>query len=281
MSAPQDSEGLPRLQDGFSRSLERAVAILQTLAARRRPLGVAAIADALGMARTTTHRHLRTLTMLGYLQQDSQRRYAPSLRVTELGMAAWNSMGIAEHAQPFVAELARESRLAVELTVLDGPEVLVIATADARRRAGRPDETPLLRRRPAHCTAAGKLLLAQLPATAQRALLGQGALARHAPRTITGRGALREQLARVRTEGIAVAEDELAAGTSSIAVAVHEPEVSASAALTLIAGGYRADGEALREQYGAALTATARALSARLGWREQAPRARTGGRRGQ
>lgn len=279
MSARQQREGLPRLQDGFSRSLERALCILQALAAREQALGVTEIAEDLRMARTTTHRQLRALASLGYVRQDAQRRYALSLRVTELGMGAWSATPLAVHGQPAMAQLARESGLVVELSVLDGPEVLLIGRSQVGRRAQREAQPPLRRRRPAHCTAAGKILLAHLPARAQQALLRQEALTPHTAGTITDRRALRAQLQRARTEGIAVAEDELAAGTSSIAVPIHERDLPCSAALALIAERYASDSDGLREQHGAQLAAAARAISARLGWRIPSQAADTRGGR--
>ena len=75
----------------YSQSLERGLAILACFTAKRPVLGIADIADELGMSRSTTHRYVITLVALGYLEQGASRKYRLGLRVTDLGMSALNS----------------------------------------------------------------------------------------------------------------------------------------------------------------------------------------------
>ncbi|HXP99338.1 MAG TPA: helix-turn-helix domain-containing protein, partial [Solirubrobacteraceae bacterium] len=53
----------PRL----SRSLEFGVAILESFSGQRQELGIADLADIVGLSRSTTHRYATTLVALGYL----------------------------------------------------------------------------------------------------------------------------------------------------------------------------------------------------------------------
>ena len=53
----------------YSQSLERGLAILGCFTPKRPVLGIADIADELGMSRSTTHRYVITLVALGYLEQ--------------------------------------------------------------------------------------------------------------------------------------------------------------------------------------------------------------------
>jgi DNA-binding IclR family transcriptional regulator len=58
----------PGLQGSrYSLSLERGLAILGCFTPERTVLGIADIADELGMSRSTTHRYMITLLALGYL----------------------------------------------------------------------------------------------------------------------------------------------------------------------------------------------------------------------
>jgi IclR-like helix-turn-helix domain-containing protein len=82
---------VPRLEGSrYSRSLERGLAILGCFTSKRPILGIADIAGALGMSRSTTHRYVITLVALGYLEQGASRKYRLGLRVTDLGMSALN-----------------------------------------------------------------------------------------------------------------------------------------------------------------------------------------------
>src|SRR5260370_7956521 len=126
---------IPSLREPrYSQSLERGLAILSCFTPKRPVLGIADIADELGMSRSTTHRYVITLLALGYLEQGASRKYRLGLRVTDLGMSALNSTGLREHAHPYLEELRQRSSYTVSLAVLDGPEILYVD----RPRSFRP-----------------------------------------------------------------------------------------------------------------------------------------------
>src|SRR3984957_9109790 len=126
---------IPSLREPrYSQSLERGLAILSCFTPKRPVLGIADIADELGMSRSTTHRYVITLLALGYLEQGASRKYRLGLRVTDLGMSALNSTGLREHAQPYLEELRQRSSYTVSLGVLDGPEILYVDQARSFRR---------------------------------------------------------------------------------------------------------------------------------------------------
>src|ERR1700734_4568244 len=102
----------------YSQSLERGLAILGCFTPERPVLGIADIADDLGMSRSTTHRYVITLVALGFLEQGASRKYRLGLRVTDLGMSALNSTGLREHAPQYLQELSRQSTYTVSLAVL-------------------------------------------------------------------------------------------------------------------------------------------------------------------
>src|ERR1700677_4230886 len=92
--AREPAWAVPSLREPrYSQSLERGLAILGCFTPRRPVLGIADIADDLGMSRSTTHRYVITLVALGYLEQGASRKYRLGLRVTDLGMSALNSTG--------------------------------------------------------------------------------------------------------------------------------------------------------------------------------------------
>src|SRR5271166_1897699 len=130
-SAPTGAEdpawSVPDLREPrYSQSLERGLAILTCFTPERPVLGIADIADDLGMTRSTTHRYVTTLTALGYLEQGASRKYRLGIRVTDLGMSAMSSTGLREHARPYLEELRQHTHYTVSLAVLDGPEILYV-----------------------------------------------------------------------------------------------------------------------------------------------------------
>ena len=162
---------IPSLREPrYSQSLERGPRDPQLLHAQRPVLGIADIADELGMSRSTTHRYVITLVALGYLEQGASRKYRLGLRVTDLGMSALNSTGLREHAHPYLEELRQRTSYTASLAVLDGSEILYVDRARSFRRGQNKIDLDLHpgSRLPAYCTAMGKLLLANLPEAEQR-----------------------------------------------------------------------------------------------------------------
>jgi IclR family pca regulon transcriptional regulator len=261
---------IPSLREPrYSQSLERGLAILGCFTPKRPILGIADIADELGMSRSTTHRYVITLVALGYLEQGASRKYRLGLRVTDLGMSALNSTGLREHAHPYLEELRQRTSYTTSLAVLEGTEILYVDRARSFRRGpGRIDlDLHPGSRLPAYCTAMGKLLLANLPEPEQRELLAAIKPAKRGPNTITSKKALREDLEQVAEAGFAVNDEELAPELYAIAAPVRNEAREVVAAVSLAAHASLISLEELVDALGPHLVSTADRISARLGFR--------------
>ena len=267
---------IPSLREPrYSQSLERGLAILGCFTPQRPVLGIADIADELGMSRSTTHRYVITLVALGYLEQGASRKYRLGLRVTDLGMSALNSTGLREHARPYLEELRQRTSYTTSLGVLDGSEVLYVDRARSYRRGQNQIDLGLQAgsRMPAYCTAMGKLLLAFLPDSQQRDVLAGVKPAKRGPNTITSKKALRAELEKVREASFAVDDEELAAGLYAIAAPVRNESRDVVAAVSLEAPSSMIALEELIDALGPHLVSTADRISARLGYRRDDERA--------
>jgi IclR family pca regulon transcriptional regulator len=261
---------IPSLREPrYSQSLERGLAILSCFTPKRPVLGIADIADELGMSRSTTHRYVITLLALGYLEQGASRKYRLGLRVTDLGMSALNSTGLREHAHPYLEELRQRSSYTVSLAVLDGPEILYVDRVRSFRRGQGQNglDVHTGSRLPAHATAMGKLLLANLPESDQRELIASMKLTKHAPNTITAKKALREELEEVLDANFAVDDEELARENYSIAAPVRNEAREVVAAADIAAPSSMISLGELVDALGPHLVSTADRISARLGYR--------------
>lgn len=261
----------------YSQSLERGLAILGCFTPERPVLGIADIADQLGMARATTHRYVVTLAVLGYLEQGVSRKYRLGLRVTDLGMSALSSTGLREHAHADLEELRQQSSYTVNLAVLDGTEILYVDRARSLRRGQSRIDLGLRpgSRLPAYCTAMGKVLLAYLSDEDQRELIAKMQLVKRESNTITTKSALRAELERVRKGGFAVNNEELAAELISIAVPVRAESGDVIAAINMAAHTSMIPLEELVGALRPHLVATADRISARLGFRREDERRET------
>ena len=261
---------VPNLREPrYSQSLERGLAILTCFTPDRPVLGIANIADELGMSRSTTHRYVITLVALGYLEQGASRKYRLGLKVTDLGMSALNSTGLREHAHPYLEELRQRTSYTVSLAVLDGPEIVYVDRVRSLRRGQSAADLNLHpgSRLPAYCTAMGKLLLANLPEEEQREILASMKLTKRGPNTITSKNALRDELDEVLEESFAVNDEELAPELHSIAAPVRNEAREVVAAVSLAAHTSTISLSELVDALSPHLVSTADRISARLGYR--------------
>ena len=249
----------------YSQSLERGLAILECFTPERPLQGIAELADALGMSRSTTHRYVITLVALGYLRQGERRKYRLALRVTGLGLAAMSSTSLREHARPHIEELGRRCGYTVGVAVLDGPEILCVDRVGGRRRGQRAVDLRLakLSRLPAHRTAAGKLLLAYLPPPEQRELMS----GLQPVRGGASKKALRSELEAIPLEGLACSDGELVPGLLAIAAPVRSESREVVAAAGMAAHSSTISLQGLLTELGPHLISTADRISARLGYR--------------
>jgi IclR family pca regulon transcriptional regulator len=254
----------------YAQSLERGLAILACFTPERPVLGIADLANALGMSPSTTHRYVITLTKLGYLLRAEKRKYRLTLGVTDLGMSAMNSTSLLAHARPHLEDLRRRTGFTVTIAVLDGPEVLLVDRVSGDRRGLRQIDlvqTPGSRM-PAYCTALGKVLLAHLPEYEQRTVVTQVTLTKSARNTISSKKALRTELQRIRGQSLATADEEFTPKLHSIAAPVRSSSETV-AALGLDAPSSMITMRSLVEGLGPHLISTADRISARLGYRRE------------
>lgn len=221
----------------YSRSLERALMLLSCFTGARPVMGLGDIAAAVQMSHTTTHRYASTLTALGYLEQDSKRKYRLGMRVNDVGLAALAATGMREHSHPLLEQLRGRTGCTTALGMLDGVRVVCVDRArnQSRERIGverclRPGS-----RLPAYCTAMGKMLLAHLPEQELDSRIARMTLSMRGPNTITSPSALQRELSRVLESEIALNYQEIGPGVYGIAAPVRDQTGTITAAIGVVA----------------------------------------------
>ena len=195
-----DRRGGTRVQ-----SVERAAALLRAVSVASGPAASAtALAEAVGLNRTTTWRILRTLEEQRLVTLDrATGTYSLGFSLLDLAGQAGGGLNLAGSARVVLQRLAARSGETAALAVLrDGALTYVAeASAGAVVAAGwQGREVPL------HATSTGKVLLAFSEPADQRLLLGLGRgarLPRYTATTITALSALEVELVRTRERGYA------------------------------------------------------------------------------
>jgi DNA-binding IclR family transcriptional regulator len=172
-----------------------------------------------GLPRSSTHRILEQLVKVRWLRRE-ENAYHLGLGMLELGTLAGHQHELRGAATVALHELAHHTGMVVHLAVLDGAGIVYLDKVGGRFGVRVPSR--IGGRAPAHCTAAGKAMLA----FADEAVLGT-VLARPLPTPTaasigTERG-LRAELTRVRDRGVAFDREESARGLACVGVPVGAP----------------------------------------------------------
>lgn len=230
--------------------------------------GIADMADALDLGRSTTHRYATTLVTLGYLEQGPSRKYRLSSRVSDFGLSLLDSMGVRRLAREHLRDLRASTGRTVGLAILDESEVSYIDRWQGARRGQYAIDlgVGLGSRLPIHCSAAGKALLACLPEAEQRELIGKLRLTRRTPHTITTKSALRAELERIAADdGLAVEDEELLVGRRALAAPVLDDQGRPLAAVELAVPDDAYTRKQLVAQLAPAVLETAQRISEAIG----------------
>ena len=192
---PAQDDARGGAMSGSIAAVHHAARLLAAFAPADRELGVTELARRLGLAKSTVHRLLTTLTREGLVERATDRgHYRLGLRLYELGARVPSRADLHLVAVGAVDELLSRTGESVHIAVLDGLDIVVVErreTLATLRLANR-----LGCRHPAHATSAGKVLLAYLPLAERSALLDRQALVAATPYTITDRARLEESSRR-------------------------------------------------------------------------------------
>lgn len=228
---------------GSSKSLQKALRLLLYLGEKGSEMGVTQLAAELGLNKATVYRLLSTMQEFKLIEQNpANQRYRLGLRLHQLGCRALESRSLREEAHPFLVELSRRCHESVSLAVRHEDSIVCIDRVDA------PDfiitaRTPIGGRFPAHCTAAGKAILAYLSQAEVRAIIKQHGMRRFTSNTIDHYAALWDVLDLTRHNGYATDNGEFEHGLSGIAAPIFMRGTHAVAALGIAGPSQRFSGE--------------------------------------
>lgn len=213
----------------------RAVALLKAFTPDRPERGLADLARAVGLNKTTAYRLLAALEgerMVERGRNGEAYRLGPEL--VALGGRAQGSNEIREASRAVLAGLAQETRETATLEVLVGADTLILEEAMGSYVVG---SIPSIGTRwPAHATSTGKTILAFL-SEEERARILPRVLPAITPRTLSDRAALERDLLRVRERGYAISQEELEPGFVALGAPVYAADGRVAAAISV--GGPR------------------------------------------
>lgn len=219
-------------------TLEKSLGLLEAVVRSEQGLGTRALAKELGLNVSTVHNIATTFVRHGYLRQDEHtRHFHAGIRLSLLGRSHSAREPLGVIARQSVQRLSESLNESVMVVAMENGHLTNLAFAPSRQalRVQEPEDMSAY----AHCTAVGKVLLANLDEARRAAFFNGRGLDRHTPKTITTNAALERELANVLTQGYAQTRDELCEGISAYAVPIRDPWRNVFAAIGASAPSFR------------------------------------------
>ncbi len=219
--------------------------------------GVTDLARRLDLSKGAVHKHLATLSELGYVASEGDT-YHLSLRFLDIGSKARMRWEIFDVGTPSVKQLARITRRTAGLVVPEDDRAVSILV---ETESGRPPaELAEGRSTPFHATAGGKAILAFLDSERRADVLADADLASFTPQTVTDRATLEAELERVRERRYAFENEEFIEGWKSVAGVVSGPDGSSVGAVCVGGPAEELSGKTLEEDLAGQVVSTARSI---------------------
>ena len=246
--------------------IERMFALIDVLASREDAISLKEISEKTGLHPSTTHRILNDLATGRFVDRPQPGSYRLGMRLLELGNLVKSRLNVRDAALLPMRDLHKLIQQPVNLSVRQGDEIIYVERAYSER-SGMQVVRAIGGRAPLHLTSVGKLFLAADDPLRVRAYATRTGLTGHTKNSLTQLPVLERDLSRVRQHGVARDNEELELGVRCMAAGIYDDQGRLIAGLSI-----SAPAERLEEAWLPKLQATAREISASLGYRGDARR---------
>ena len=219
-----------RANSSTVKSAQRVLDVLDLLARHTRPVPTMTIARECGIPKSSAHHLLNVMRERHFVTYyDTERAWGLGVALFEIGSAYLRSGPVQRLGRHLLVELTERTGATSHLAMLHGTEVLYIDKEQPTGTVGLVTEIGI--RLPAHLTAVGRAVLAELPEAHVRALFANQPLVNRTGRGPTSVAALLRDLVEVRARGVAVDEEMVTPGITCVAAPVFSYEGVPAAAV--------------------------------------------------
>ena len=211
-------------------AIERALSILEYLKDHREA-SLTEIHNDLSLPKSSTYSILFNLLERGYITRGATGGFKLGLKFYELGIKAIEGINFMEKAKSTMEILAKETGLTCNLGVIEGDVGVYLEKVDS------PSPIRLNswkgKRLPIHCTALGKILLANRELQEREEILDRISLDQFTPHTLTDKHKLMNQLDLFKKQGFSIDAEEHEKDITCFAAPVFNHAGNAVAAISL------------------------------------------------
>lgn len=224
--------------------LQKTLDILEALKKDGESNGLTELARSVGMPKATVYRILTTLETRGYLNRGARGGYRIADKFFALQRDLSPEQRLLKVAPKVMEQIAAECRETVNLGVLDGGEVVMLATVESPQAVRMASKAG--NRRLPHTTAIGKVLLAAISDDAVHRLIHIRGLPALTPHSLTSEPALLAELSKIRKQGYGIDNQENELEGRCIGMKIPGP-IGMEVALSISVPLFRMDLRRLRE----------------------------------
>jgi DNA-binding IclR family transcriptional regulator len=247
------------------RALTRGLAVLASFTPETPRHSLSDLSKLVDVPKSTLFRLLESLCAMEFLEQEPDGAFTMGIKAFEVGSAYLSKLEFPLIARKDLEDLAATCRETASLGVLSHGEVVYVAIERAQREIGIQSQVGT--RHPTHCTALGKVMLADLPDAEVVAILEHAGMPARTEHTHTSPATLLSELEVIRQRGYAIDNEERSYGVKCIAGPIRGASGRVIGAISISGHAFRMTADSLAEVI-AAVTAAAATASRRMGHRE-------------
>jgi DNA-binding IclR family transcriptional regulator len=211
----------------------------------REPVTLQELADALDVAKSTAHRHLKTLESKDMVTKDGEQ-YRLGLRLLDFGLQSRKQRQLFQVAKPKIDELATETDEKVWCVTHEHGQSIHLYGASGRNSVithAREGQQGKL-----HQLAAGKAILSTFPRDRVEAIIDEHGLEARTTETITDRESLFEELERIADRGYAFNREESVSRLHAVGAPIKGDSGIAIGAISISGPSNRVKGSLLEDE---------------------------------
>jgi IclR family acetate operon transcriptional repressor len=215
-------------------SVDRAIDVIETLAASPNALTLTDLARSVGGSKSSVFATLQTLTardLVWSTGNGQDRRYQLGLGLARLGDAALNQVSFRDVALPVLRALTAETGLTSRAAAWGGDCAVAIARVNGS--TGINFDLHMGSRETLHSSSVGKSMLFPLSDEELRTILSSIPLPRHTAHTLVTVDALTTNLAEARARGYAVDDEEDSPDIICVGAPVYDYQGTAIGAISV------------------------------------------------
>ena len=219
MSSPTQQVAVESREFADSTPGLRLFALLELIGSKDHFVSLQSLTEETGFPKPTVFRMLQTLETAGLIiRQSDKRQYGTGTRLRRFAESLLLNATQVGTRHAVLQALVDDLGETCNITALSGNEILYLDRVETQEPLRFNLQSGS--RVPIHCSASGKVLLANMPRAQRHKLLRYAPLKQLTANTITSLEALDEELKQVQSDGFAIDNEEFMSGLVCMAIAV-------------------------------------------------------------